>query len=193
MANLANVVEENPLKLNFLRILNSAQNISRKALVVNFTCLHCVNTKLRDFQRPWLLRADPYVQSNFRDNIKYKHSRKLFFRTSTSTVKVLRLAMKVDEHKYYDGFLGAINDALAGAWEKFSVGLNKNVNGMKSLSLDSRAQLSTSHTVRMERRKEKKISAQCLDDIHANDFTYRYQTTHLEVRWWAFRTFWQLL
>lgn len=38
-----------------------------------------------------------------------------FFRTSTSTVKVLRLAMKVDEHKYYDGFLGAINDALAGA------------------------------------------------------------------------------
>lgn len=65
--------------------------------------------------------------------------------------------MKVDEHKYYDGFLGAINDALAGAWEKFSVGLNKNVNGMKSLSLDSRAQLSTSHTVRMERRKEKRF------------------------------------
>lgn len=26
--------------------------------------------------------------------------------------KRLRLAMKVDEHKYYDGFLGAINDAF---------------------------------------------------------------------------------
>lgn len=90
MANLENVVEENPLKLNFLRILSSTQVISRKALVVNFTCLHCVNTKLRDFNRPRLLRADPYVQSNFYDNIKCKHSRKLFLlfllrRTSAST------------------------------------------------------------------------------------------------------------
>jgi hypothetical protein len=35
-------------------------------------------------------------------------------------IKVLRLAMKVDEHKYYDGFLGAINVAFS-ALERFSM------------------------------------------------------------------------
>lgn len=43
---------ENPPQVEFSsRILSSTQRISRKALVVNITCLHCVNTKLKVFCR----------------------------------------------------------------------------------------------------------------------------------------------
>lgn len=53
---------------------------SSKALVFNITCLHCVNTKLKVFNRlalPHFRFAATYAESNFCDNIKSKHPYKL--------------------------------------------------------------------------------------------------------------------
>lgn len=62
------------------------------------------------------------MQSKFYDNIKSKHSCKLF--VAQSYIKVLRLAMKVDQYKYYDGvFFGVISSDF---------------HSLKSLSLSSR-------------------------------------------------------
>lgn len=183
---------ENPLKLSFLLRIpsNCSRNISQKALVVNNTCLHCVNSELKVFGRSTAFGLEYICEAVFMITSRRANTLISFFFIHSLRVysNVLRRAMKVDKHKYNDVFLGAINSSF----ERFSMifikMLNWRVWGFFALRFSHFMALNKSFLNAIGEREKICFSA---FTVFAR-LTYRNQTTHLEIRQWIFGTFWQL-